>query len=179
MRLTYKVSRYCLSPLHSSRHVHVYNHSKKYPVISFYSTSTKSDPDRHGSPLLQCWVNVGDVGSILKLQSQQTQHMDPMLDQCRPTVSDVGLTLVQHWIDVSFLLGWALREQSLKSGVYVCGSHLQTEPFVCQGRPYALKYVTFTKVSLPIDASRHIYLYSIKCLPHMLFTQNAKLYNTT
>ena len=34
--------------------------------------------------------------------SQQTRHFDPMLGQCWPTVYDVGPTLAQNWVDMSF-----------------------------------------------------------------------------
>ena len=36
---------------------------------------------------------------------QQARHIDPMLDQCSPPVYDVGPAILQHWIDVSCLLG--------------------------------------------------------------------------
>ena len=36
---------------------------------------------------------------------QQTRLIDPILDQCWTNVVDGGPTLVQHWIDVSCLLG--------------------------------------------------------------------------
>ena len=32
---------------------------------------------------------------------QQARHIDPILDQCWPTVFDVGPTLVQHGVDAS------------------------------------------------------------------------------
>ena len=37
--------------------------------------------------------------------SQQTRHNYPMFDQCWPNVVDGGPTLVEHWVDVSCLLG--------------------------------------------------------------------------
>ena len=40
-----------------------------------------------------------------KVYTQQTWYIDPMLDQCWPTVCDVGPTLFQRWVDVSYLLG--------------------------------------------------------------------------
>ena len=41
--------------------------------------------------------------------TQQTRDIDPMLDQCWASVVDGGQTLVQHWVDVSFLLGSEIR----------------------------------------------------------------------
>ena len=41
--------------------------------------------------------------------SQQTQDIDPMLDQCCATVYDAGSTLVQHWVDVSCLPGMGMN----------------------------------------------------------------------
>ena len=38
--------------------------------------------------------------------SQRTRHINPTLEQCCPTVYDVGPAMVQHWIDVSCLLGY-------------------------------------------------------------------------
>ena len=43
--------------------------------------------------------------AVLCPAAQQTRHIDPMLDQCWPTVYDVGPTLFQHWIDAPYLLG--------------------------------------------------------------------------
>ena len=37
--------------------------------------------------------------------TQQTRHVDPMLFECWPAVSDVGSTFKQHWVNVSCLLG--------------------------------------------------------------------------
>ena len=36
---------------------------------------------------------------------KQTGDIDPMLNQCWSTVHDAGPTLVQHCVDVSYLLG--------------------------------------------------------------------------
>ena len=43
--------------------------------------------------------------SLCDVHTQQTLHINPMLDQCWPTVCDVGTTLVQHRVDVLYLLG--------------------------------------------------------------------------
>ena len=37
--------------------------------------------------------------------SQQTRHIDPLLGQRRRRWHNIGSTLVQHWVDVSCLLG--------------------------------------------------------------------------
>ena len=37
--------------------------------------------------------------------TQPTRDIYPLLDQCWATVNDAGPTLVQHWVDVSCLLG--------------------------------------------------------------------------
>ena len=39
------------------------------------------------------------------LSTQRTRDIDPMLDRCWASVLDGGTTLVQHWVDVSCLLG--------------------------------------------------------------------------
>ena len=57
------------------------------------------------------YVNSFSAGTVLIRQNlgggptQQTRHIDQMLDQCWPIVYDVGPTLVKHWIYVSCLLG--------------------------------------------------------------------------
>ena len=44
---------------------------------------------------------------VFSRTSQQTRYIHPILDQCWSTVYDAGPTLVQYWVDVSCLLGWA------------------------------------------------------------------------
>ena len=68
------------------------------------------------------WIDLDNVKDailvyILDFQnyliSQQTRHIDPVLDQCRPTVTYIGPALVHHWIDVSCLLGYGITVWSL------------------------------------------------------------------
>ena len=42
----------------------------------------------------------------IQVPSQQTRHIDPMLDQCLANVVDGGPTVIQHWVDVACLLGY-------------------------------------------------------------------------
>ena len=60
--------------------------------------------------------------------TQQTLHIDPMLDQCWLTVYDVEPTLVQHWVYVSCLLG---NHHYLKTETFIY--HIITHPMYTLG----------------------------------------------
>ena len=52
-----------------------------------------------------------DIQSIVPFTySQQTRHIDPLLDQCWANVVDGGPTLIQHWIGVSYLVDSILNQ---------------------------------------------------------------------
>ena len=55
------------------------------------------------------------MGTKCTISSQQTRDIEPMLVQYWPAVYDVGPTLIQHWFNVSCLLGCSLTVNGLYS----------------------------------------------------------------
>ena len=81
------------------------------PAQSIAYPASRRGWDQRGAMLFQHqrrWPNLTPASNLPSCAwsvSQQTRHIDLMLDQCWPTVYDVGPRPIQHWVDASCLLG--------------------------------------------------------------------------
>ena len=106
--IKYKVSLIEITPLHAFP-------SEPLWILRWYTVEPRHGPVKCGQDhrIERGRYNIGNqFVNIVNLTlfcyvglSQQTQSIDPMLDEYWPAVSDLGPTFTQHWVDVSCLLG--------------------------------------------------------------------------